>query len=76
MHANARRINSMLTICYTRLLIQGDELHYLDNCQSRKKIKEEHREVSFTGETDRIYLHTSDDIRLNDTGTFICRKGY
>jgi D-hexose-6-phosphate mutarotase len=40
----------------------------LDNTQGRKKIKEESRDVGFTGETDRIYLHTADQLRLNDTG--------
>ncbi len=48
---------------------EGEDLYYLDNTQGRKKIKEESRDVGFTGETDRIYLHTADELRLNDTGT-------
>jgi len=45
---------------------EGNDLHYLDNCQGRKKVKEESKEVRFYGETDRIYLNTSNRILLND----------
>lgn len=53
---------------------EGEDLYYLDNTQGRKKIKEESRDVGFTGETDRIYLHTADELRLNDTERAIVIK--
>jgi len=52
-------------------LHKGDELHYLDNCQGRKKVTEQSKQIRFNGETDRIYLQTADEISINDAERMI-----
>lgn len=57
----------------------GAELFFLDNTRGRQQFKEENRELSFESEFDRIYLNTSNTVRVargEGKGTLVLEKSF